>query len=152
MELFEQYERTFGRPVDSEEETAERGLSRDRSEPSTRAARLGSNSGASAQRGTGTREEDEQQWEEQEGVRRGRVLRAPQRASQREREEHSTTHTFFRAWCDHCVRGRGMKMQHRSKTEEEKRREREEESAPRICMDYGYMSKQDEEEKKNPFS
>ena len=42
-------------------------------------------------------------------------------------------------------------MQHRSKSQEEKRGEREAEEVPKICMDYGYMSKQDEDEGKNPM-
>ena len=42
-------------------------------------------------------------------------------------------------------------MQHRAKSEEEKEAERRGEAVPRICMDYGYMSKKDEEEQKNPF-
>ena len=42
-------------------------------------------------------------------------------------------------------------MQHRAKSQEETRNAREAEEAPNICMDYGYMSKQDQDEQKNPF-
>ena len=42
-------------------------------------------------------------------------------------------------------------MQHRSRSEEEKREASEEEVAHRVCMDYGYMSKADEEEGKDPM-
>ena len=62
--------------------------------------------------------------EEGEIGSRAKGLVAPQRVSRREREEHNLTHTPFRSWCDHCVRGRGMKLAHRAKTTEEKEEER----------------------------
>ena len=37
------------------------------------------------------------------------VTRGPTKA---EKEEHEATHLLYRAWCKHCVRGRGMKTPH----------------------------------------
>ena len=34
-------------------------------------------------------------------------------------EDHERHHCPFRAWCRHCVKGRGMNAQHRKKTESE---------------------------------
>ena len=87
--------------------------------------------------------------EEEEGVRKSRGLPSPPRVSRKEREEHARTHTPYRSWCEHCVRGRGMKQQHRRKTEEEKEEERD--AIARVSMDYCYMSKADEDEGKIPF-
>ena len=42
-------------------------------------------------------------------------------------------------------------MQHRARTDEEKREARAEETVHRVCMDYGYLSRQDEEEGRNPM-
>ena len=75
-------------------------------------------------------------------------LVAPARVSQAEREEHERTHTPYRAWCPYCVRGWGYKAAHKKQSEAEKKEEeREKRGVPRICMDYFYMSAEDETEK-----
>ena len=79
----------------------------------------------------------------------GRVakgVKAPQRVSTEEREEHERTHTPFRAWCRHCVRGRAKNMPHRTKQGKE-----EGDEAPRVSMDYFFMSEADETACENPL-
>ena len=74
-------------------------------------------------------------------------LRAPEKVSKKEKEEHCLTHTPFKPWCRYCVRGRGKNMQHRKKKQEDK----EEEVIPRISMDYHFLSQADEEACANPM-
>ena len=90
-------------------------------------------------------EPDEESEEPEEG-QTSRGLTAPARVSQAEREEHERTHTPYRAWCPYCVKGRGYKAAHKKRTEAEKKEEREKRGVPRICMDYFYMSAEDEAE------
>ena len=45
--------------------------------------------------------------DEGEEGRRPATLPSPIRVTRAEREEHELTHTPFRPWCPHCVRGRG---------------------------------------------
>ena len=87
---------------------------------------------------------------EEFGVRKSMKRPNPREPSRAEREEHEKTHTPYRCWCPYCVRGRGMKMQHRRKGG----KEGEDEKAmhvPRIAMDYFFMSVEDEEDQKNPM-
>ena len=42
-----------------------------------------------------------------------KVARDPGTPAQAEREEHEVTHWPYRAWCDHCVNGRGKDAQKR---------------------------------------
>ena len=49
---------------------------------------------------------------EAEEGRRPRMLASPMQVSKRERDEHELTHLPFRAWCPHCVRGRGSEDRH----------------------------------------
>ena len=74
--------------------------------------------------------------------------RAPQRVTQAEREEHERTHIPYRLWCDVCVKARGRRMAHRSRSETDKIYE---DGIPRICMDYFYMNERDREEGRNPL-
>ena len=46
--------------------------------------------------------------------------------------EHEITHLPYRTWCAHCVRGRGISIQHR-------RVQTEAEQVPTISMDYGFL-------------
>ena len=39
-------------------------------------------------------------------------MRPPPVVSQAERDEHNRTHTPFRSWCPHCMRGRGKSTPH----------------------------------------
>ena len=64
-------------------------------------------------------------------------------------EDHERHCCPFRAWCRHCVKGRGMNAQHRKKIEVE-------ESSvgggkvPRVSMDHFFLSTNGEEAKDNP--
>ena len=82
---------------------------------------------------------------EEEG-RRPQVARTAQRVSKQERMEHDLTHCPFRAWCRHCVRGRGMNLGHYCQPKDQ-----DEDRVPRISMDYFFMSKEDEKANKNPL-
>ena len=39
-------------------------------------------------------------------------IRAPQKVSKEQREEHERTHTPYRGWCPYCVKGRGRNTPH----------------------------------------
>ena len=75
-----------------------------------------------------------------EATEEGRIskgLKAPWRVTQAEREGHERTRIPYRCWCDVCVKGRGRRMAHRSKTEADTAYD---DGTPRICMDYFYMN------------
>ena len=57
--------------------------------------------------------------EEGEEGRDAPTVRAPQRVSRQEREDHERTHAPFRAWCSHRVRGRGKNAAHREQAKDE---------------------------------
>ena len=63
-------------------------------------------SGSGSAGGSGENEGKEAEAEGEEG-RQPVALKAPIQVTMAEREEHELTHTPFRAWCAHCVRGRG---------------------------------------------
>ena len=67
------------------------------------------------------------------------------RVSQEERDQHELTHTPYRAWCRHCVRGRGRNTPHRRRDPTE-----EEATTPRVSMDYLFVSSKDEAACANP--
>ena len=75
-------------------------------------------------------------------------IRAPQRVSTVEREEHETTHTPYRGWCPYCVKGRGRNTPHRKG---QKGKDDAEVKVPRVSMDYFFMSQQDEKANTNPI-
>ena len=85
--------------------------------------------------------------EEGEEGRQPRGVRNPQKVSKEEREEHERTHTPFRAWCRHCVRGRGKNMPHTKKESSDSK----EAEVPRISMDYFFMSERDTKASENPI-
>ena len=91
------------------------------------------------------KDEDEDEGEE------GRVavgLPSPVRVSKKEREEHNLTHIPYRSWCKICVRMRGMNKQHRKAKKSEK--DEENSRVRRVCMDYFFMSQEDEKAGDNP--
>ena len=53
--------------------------------------------------------------------RRPVTLRAPNRVTQAERDEHCLTHIPYRQWCPICVRARGRGTPHTSRSEEQKK-------------------------------
>jgi len=85
--------------------------------------------------------------EEGEEGRAVPTARAPQRVSRQEREDHEKTHTPFRAWCSHCVRGRGRNTPHRTQVKDEATRP----VVPRVSMDYFFMSEEDRKACQNPI-
>ena len=100
--------------------------------------------GVGGARRSGNEEAQEAEAEGEEG-RQPVALRTPVRVTQAEREEHELTHTSFRAWCAHCVRGRGRNTPHMKK-----RQDAEQSQVPRISFDYFFMSWEDEAANKNP--
>ncbi len=96
---------------------------------------------SSAARTTMPRGDHRQEGEE---GRRPRVLKDVVRVSRKEREEHEATHTPFRPWCEHCVRGRARNEPHMHK----KKGERMAERVPRVSMDYFFMSEEDKEKRR----
>ena len=57
----------------------------------------------------------------------------------KEVEEHNVDHAVFRAWCPHCVKGRGETYGHmKSKNKHE--------DVPVISIDYAYMHPEADEE------
>jgi len=85
--------------------------------------------------------------EEGEEGRKSKGIKGPQRVSKQEREDHERTHCPYRCWCDHCVRARAMNKQHRKSGKDDGE---DEGKVPRICLDYYFMSKRDEEAHENP--
>ena len=64
-----------------------------------------------------------------------RVRAGPRnRPTQKEREEHETTHVPFRGWCTHCMMGRGRTHHHITKERSEDATRR-----PTVAMDYYFM-------------
>ena len=77
---------------------------------------------------------DPQRQEESRKTKKNTKVHTPTRE---EVEDHERHHCPFRAWCRHCVKGRGVNAQHRKKAEAEA----EEESVgggkvPRVSIDY----------------
>ena len=87
--------------------------------------------------------DDEDQGEEGRASVGRKPLREPTKA---EREEHGRTHCPYRSWCRHCVKSRARNSPHRNSDPDEPI---EEMKAPRIHMDYFFMSREDEEASKN---
>ena len=64
-------------------------------------------------------------------------MHAPANPTRAEVDEHeSTGHVQYRTWCRHCVAGRGLGQQHRSRDEESKR----DDGLPIIASDYTFMT------------
>ena len=71
---------------------------------------------------------------------------APPQVSERMRDDHNATHTPFRAWCRHCVRGRARNAMHKKKGSGEDKPE-----IPRISMDYFYMTEANRKAHQDPI-
>ena len=64
-------------------------------------------------------------------------VRSPSDPTTAEVEEHEATgHVQYRTWCKHCVAGRGIGQQHRTREEEL----RAQDGLPVIASDYTFMS------------
>ena len=65
----------------------------------------------------------------------------PKMASEDERREHELTHLPFRAWCAHCIKGKGREDPHRSwETVNTK---------PKVSWDYMYLLEKPKNGKKS---
>ena len=60
------------------------------------------------------------------------ALRGPQTPTEKEYEEHCVSHTPYRAWCRHCVAGRGKDKRH-----EEQQRDLS--GIPCLVVDYTFL-------------
>ena len=67
-----------------------------------------------------------------------RPLPTPSTPSAQEVREHELTHLPYRAWCPHCVRGRGKSMDHRVLDAETSH------SVPHVSMDYSFLGQDDQ--------
>ena len=85
----------------------------------------------------------------QEG-RRPVIACDPGRPTREEFNTHRCTHWPFRAWCRHCVRGRGIASPHRTHTGENKEF-REEGRVPTISLDHCFLGSEEEAASGNPF-
>ena len=87
---------------------------------------------------------------EQEGEEARRPVALPRvpTVSAEERARHELTHMPFRAWCPHCVRGRGRNRPHLKKKEKEGN---EDEKVPKVAMDYFFASEADQKASLNPI-
>ena len=62
-------------------------------------------------------------------------VRSKSKVTKEERENHELTHTPFRWWCRHCVRGRGRNKAHKSMVRRNELKEKKK-LTPRVCIDY----------------
>ena len=77
-------------------------------------------------------------------------VRSKTKVTKEERENHELTHTPFRWWCRHCVRGRGRNKAHKCMLKKEELNEKKKQT-PRVSIDYYFGSQEDEEAKTNTF-
>ena len=64
------------------------------------------------------------------GQRNTKRMLDPRLPSSEEVRQHNLTHTPYRNWCPHCVRGRGKEMDHKRKKNDD------EQEIPEYHMDY----------------
>ena len=70
-----------------------------------------------------------------------RPARDPSQPTAKEREDHEALHMPYRAWCAHCVRGRGISSHHVIRKEGPEERDQR---VPVIGMDYGFLGRNNE--------
>ena len=81
----------------------------------------------------------------------GRVsigMSATKRVCKKEREEDERKHLSCRSWCDICVKARGRRLAHRSRSQ---RGDKDIGTVPRISIDYFYMNEKDQRDGSNPL-
>ena len=71
---------------------------------------------------------------------------APKEPTAAERLKHEATHLPYRAWCQHCVRGRGRCKPHYRKTGGHG-----DNAIPKITMDYFFLGTEDVAAEDNPM-
>ena len=91
--------------------------------------------------------EEERRGEEEEEARCPvRVPEVPTVTAE-ERAKHEVTHMPFRAWCQHCVRGRGRNRPHLRK-----RGDTDDEIAiPKVALDYFFLGTEGNKASDNPI-
>ena len=67
-----------------------------------------------------------------------KTLPTPAEPSAQEVREHELTHLPYRAWCPHCVRGKGKSMAHRAMDAEQSH------SVPHVSNDYSFLGQDDQ--------
>ena len=73
-------------------------------------------------------------------MRSPKIARTPQTPTKAEVAAHlASGHVDYRSWCPHCVHGRGMAHQHRTRPDEES-----EEVV--VSIDYNFVTQEEEEE------
>ena len=82
---------------------------------------------------------EEQTDEEEEEAAQPKLLRDPGDPSPQEIAEHNVTHMPYRAWCAHCVAGRGKADPHRRVAEAAKQ-----EGIPVMSADYAFLGQDDQ--------
>ena len=83
----------------------------------------------------GEQDEDVQAEENSGEVEAARRCRQPRTPSAREREEHERTHTPYRCWCEHCVRGQGAEYKHSTV-----KGTNASDEVPRVILDYCFFT------------
>ena len=83
------------------------------------------------------------------GKSKQKTLKSPKGPTKQEEEDHAATHMPFKAWCRHCVRGRGRNCHHRS--QESERKKTEGRRVHKIAMDYFFLTEEEKEAGTNPF-
>ena len=83
-----------------------------------------------------------------EQARKPKFRKSPKKPTKAEREEHEVLHLPYKAWCRHCVRGRGRNRPHRKDEDEEAP---DANQVSRVSMDYFFMNKNDKAASDNPM-
>ena len=68
---------------------------------------MGSGGGGNPEGGSATSTPQDEDSDEETGMRKMLKKLDPSKPTDEERREHELTHLPFRSWCRHCVRGRG---------------------------------------------
>ena len=74
------------------------------------------------------------------------LMAAPVQPTKEEWEQHVITHLPFRAWCPHCIRGRGLNAPHHRVPEEDKQGG----EVAYVSLDYGFMPSKVHDEQFGP--
>ena len=94
---------------------------------------------------------DEKMGECDEEADQPRIRVGPKMPSKREREQLEALHLPYRSWRRHSVRMRGQSSPHARGSRGVESEEIEAERIPIICMDYFFMSQEDERASANPL-
>ena len=76
---------------------------------------------------------------EEDGIRLG--LQSPVKPNSEEIRQHNVSHVPYRSWCQHCVRGKGRTLAHKSGS---RGLDKARDVRPRVLMDYFYLGRKEE--------